>query len=82
MIKTIITHELYKATPTQQQKDEFSTAVNNILSSIKDEVIGHNGSVEMRESKNGNIDILAHCEITDLQDKMQNLLDNVFRIKN
>ncbi len=78
MIKTFLNHELYKPTPDKQKEEDFNLAVNKALESIKEDVIKYKGEVELRETAAGLFIVVAHCEVYDLQQKMQSLLDVAF----
>ena len=49
--------------------------VNNALESIKKDVIGWNGFVDLRETGTGSYSLIAKCDNEELRQQMQNLLN-------
>ncbi len=49
--------------------------VNNTLESIKKDVLGWNGFVDLRETGAGSYSLIAKCDNDDLRQKMQDLLN-------
>jgi hypothetical protein len=78
MIKTFLNHELHKPNPDKEKEDGFNFTVNKTLDQIKDEVVKYNGEVELLETSAGLFRVIAHCEVYEIQQKMQKLLDEWF----
>ena len=73
-IEIKFSHVLHKSELPDKNRLEVSEEINEILKSIKPEVIACNGSVEVIESKKGNFSFKSTCENIHLQEKMNELI--------
>ena len=67
-------HVLHESHIPDKDRQEISKSINEILESIKNEVISSKGTVEVIESKNGKFSFLSECKDTRVKDKMNELI--------
>ena len=69
-------HVLHESHMPDKDRHEISKSINEILESIKNDVISWKGTVEVIESKNGNFSFLSTCKNIQVKDKMNELISH------
>lgn len=69
-------HVLHESHIPDKDRQEISKSINEVLESIKKEVISFKGMVEVIESKNGKLSFLSTCKDTHVKDKMNELISH------
>ena len=69
-------HVLHESNLPVKDRREISESINEVLESIKNEIISSKGMVEVIESKNGKFSFLSTCNDTELKDKMNELISH------
>ena len=69
-------HVQHESNLPDSDRREISKNINEVLESIKNEVISFKGTVEVIESKNGNFSFLSECKNTQVKDKMNELISH------
>lgn len=57
------------------KRSQIAEFVNICLDSIKPQVIGWNGFVDLRETEDGNYVLIAKCDNEEIRSMMQDLLN-------